>query len=971
MKKRLGFALTLLSLTAHALVEPTASTKAISKDPFSVYQWALLNQGQSQTRNHGADDLSSVRVTGTPGYDLGLDPAVDYDALMKRETVVALLDTGADTTHEDLQGAFALNLAECENTKTPSFARGDRDGNGYLSDCLGWDFTQNTQRMTDPQGHGTHLSAIIAAVKNNSRGIRGISNRVKVLPLPVMGASLTWLAERVQKALRYAIDRRVDVINMSMGWPLAEDNAGVRALVREAIAKNIAVVAAAGNDGTNEPVFPCTYPGVICVGSADLQGRLSADSNFGAQVDFLAPGEDILSAIPKGRTSTSFAVPGYDFLSGSSQSAAEISGLLAVLRGIYPAEKVSTLYARLALSARMNRGAKDVAFALHGIPSLKKALNVSSQALVQPVMKEDHLLYFNKNGETLTFPLTVQNLGTVSGTVQVRVSAKSATVALDYRTSLAALAFEEQRRIDVPLQIKNADGDNQVDLTIEIEHGGATVSYRHHVTLVRKFSTDAATAYDIVGARTGALGARVNGRFKANLTALRDPQFKLGGPTYYSFDPVSASFALLKKDGAHFRFTESAALTGASRINGVYVTDINLDGRPDLMVYAEASTAKPGFAAADFYLFDLDLKPLLGRASRWHLEWNTDSEAPPAPAVFAYIPAQVNGLGRIALPAQVLSGLVPAADQKSGVLSANTLSNGVHFYYFWPEVSKTGVTLVKRLIDTQDFRADFAARLGLTWREDLRPILSAGTPARVLLSVTKGAKETVYQVEAKDLSAWRERNFKLTMLPSLNYAWSRLNLTDVKYVGTKGVAQGIASGMGQQLDPQRLRWAFWRGDKSEARVYNLKVADEQDHLEKLSSLYLRSDGSLSAYVLTRDALQEQTVRADGTSAMRSMPIARFTYVPSELMNLVFVPTYTGNDQNSAAAFYVDKTALNQPYVYVIRTEGSAISASANTTLEIPANCMALDPGTSERWHQSLLQMVCDYGSVQRLLHIPL
>ena len=331
-------------------IRPHPRSQPVTNDPLVNFQWALESNGQQVVLPNGTN-IDSEFIHSLQDSDLGITDIIDQmEAKVERDLVVAVVDFGVDYNHPEIVNSIAYNSIECDKGKNPSHPKEDRDGNGYKGDCLGWNLTSESERGEDNNpmdkvGHGTHIAGIIAAEKNNGQGIAGVSNKLKVLPIKVMhrwqsqgsdprGKSFT---DKVAKGILYAITRGVDVINLSLGWPSSLDNQHIRQAVREAIDKGIIVVAAAGNNKNSRPIAPCSYPDVLCVGSSRIDKKVASFSNFGAHVDVVAPGDQILSLFPfsihnKYRANI-FNLPGYEVKSGTSQSAPYVSAVAALLKG--------------------------------------------------------------------------------------------------------------------------------------------------------------------------------------------------------------------------------------------------------------------------------------------------------------------------------------------------------------------------------------------------------------------------------------------------------------------------------------------------------------------------------------------------------------------------------------------------------------------------------------------------------------
>jgi subtilisin family serine protease len=212
---------------------------------------------------------------------------------------------------------------------------------------VGDNYTNTTERyygnnlVSGPNGdHGSHVAGIIAAVRTNNIGIKGVADNVKIMVLRVVPDG----DERdkdVANAIRYAVDNGATVINMSFGKPYSPYKSAVDEAVRYALSKDVLLVHAAGNDSKNTDVednFPndkiANYNQVnwIEVGASSWYPKkklIPAEfSNYAMEnVDVFAPGVDINSCIPESK---------YASFDGTSMAAPVTAGVAAVLRSYYP-----------------------------------------------------------------------------------------------------------------------------------------------------------------------------------------------------------------------------------------------------------------------------------------------------------------------------------------------------------------------------------------------------------------------------------------------------------------------------------------------------------------------------------------------------------------------------------------------------------------------------------------------------------
>lgn len=165
--------------------------------------------------------------------------------------------------------------------------------------------------------HGTALAGLIADVAPAAR-LLSIEAFADDSGDPDVGVSTTISLAR---AIDAAIDRKADVINLSIAGPR---DPLVGRMVRQALSRGIVVVAAAGNDGPDAPPrYPAAYDGVVAVTATDPKNQPYADGAQGSHIVVAAPGVDVRATVSEG-------VVGY--VTGTSVAAAQVSGVAALLR---------------------------------------------------------------------------------------------------------------------------------------------------------------------------------------------------------------------------------------------------------------------------------------------------------------------------------------------------------------------------------------------------------------------------------------------------------------------------------------------------------------------------------------------------------------------------------------------------------------------------------------------------------------
>ena len=246
--------------------------------------------------------------------------------------IVAVVDTGVDLNHKDLKENIFINHNEIA-------ANGiDDDKNGFLDDSQGFNFAarpgENDHNEEDPTSaqddyqHGTHVAGIIGAVQNNGFGISGIAPNVKIMPLRWMIKGSGWGSDAID-AIHYAVKMGARVINAS--WGGIGYSKALEEAVKDAEAKGVLFVVSAGNNKTDNDTIPrhpanLRFTNVIAVANTDEFDELAKTSNYGkSQVELAAPGENIYST---------FLYNGFGKLSGTSMSAAHVSGVAALLLSV-------------------------------------------------------------------------------------------------------------------------------------------------------------------------------------------------------------------------------------------------------------------------------------------------------------------------------------------------------------------------------------------------------------------------------------------------------------------------------------------------------------------------------------------------------------------------------------------------------------------------------------------------------------
>jgi subtilisin len=239
---------------------------------------------------------------------------------------VAVLDTGIDTNHPDLMSNY----------------KG------------GYDFVDDDNNPTDDNGHGTHVSGIIAAVAGNGIGVIGVAPKAYLYAVKVCDAQGFGSLIRIIEGIEWAVDNGMKIISMSVGGIIhsfAEEYACQRAYD-----SGLLLVAAAGNEWGGPVTYPARFPSVIAVSATCSNDSLAEFSSRGEKVELAAPGHAINSTMPtyavylNNNPNQNYSM-NYDRMSGTSMACPHVTGTAALVWFRYPSMTNVEVRQRLRIQA--------------------------------------------------------------------------------------------------------------------------------------------------------------------------------------------------------------------------------------------------------------------------------------------------------------------------------------------------------------------------------------------------------------------------------------------------------------------------------------------------------------------------------------------------------------------------------------------------------------------------------------------
>jgi subtilisin family serine protease len=305
-----------------------------------VYQTPMLNIHLPRQRIQGVHENLSEGTNRTWGM-VAIQAPEAWRVSKGEGIVVAVSDTGIYRSHGDLKENIWQNPGETGRDaqgRNKATNRIDDDANGHIDDTWGWAFNTNNNNPYDEHYHGTHVAGTIAAPMNGI-GVVGAAPKAKLMSLKFIGGNGSGTDLGGAQTIVYAAKNGARIVNCS--WGGSGDSPVITDAVAYAQARNVLVVTAAGNDGSNTDRFLHIPSGinldnVISVGAtANRAGAKARFSNYGIlTVDLAAPGVDVMSTFnPLANTSKRSL---YAKLSGTSMASPHVAGVAALIWSAQP-----------------------------------------------------------------------------------------------------------------------------------------------------------------------------------------------------------------------------------------------------------------------------------------------------------------------------------------------------------------------------------------------------------------------------------------------------------------------------------------------------------------------------------------------------------------------------------------------------------------------------------------------------------
>jgi hypothetical protein len=243
------------------------------------------------------------------------------------DVIIAIVDGGTEIAHLDLNDNIWQNQQEIEGITGI-----DDDGNGFIDDHYGWNFANNSgdptglPNLTINADHGTHTAGIASAVTNNITGVAGTSWNATIMGVCASDETSDRVIAYGFEGIVYAAENGADIISCSWG-SLGGYSYFEQEVINYATSLGCIVIAAAGNNSTDQSHYPSSYENVLCVAGTTVDDERYGSTNYGKDVDLAGPAVSIYST---------FSDNTYGYSTGTSMSAPMVSGAAGLVKTLNP-----------------------------------------------------------------------------------------------------------------------------------------------------------------------------------------------------------------------------------------------------------------------------------------------------------------------------------------------------------------------------------------------------------------------------------------------------------------------------------------------------------------------------------------------------------------------------------------------------------------------------------------------------------
>jgi len=912
-------------------------------DTFFKDQWYLKNTGQEG--NIKTADNHKEYYKGKTGFDINWSAEFVKSLPTKNEVIVAVVDSGVDVNHPDLKGRIWTN-PECLTNRKQTI-------------CNGVNALSRNGDIKDQTGHGTHIAGIIAA-NINKFGISGMTgNNIKILPVKAWNANdknqvgfkyksknkqFFYITDLIAGGILYAIRKGAKVINISSGWPAPFQTASMKKVMDLADKENVVIVAAAGNDNKEAPIFPCTHKSVICVGAVGRKGDTTLSSNYGGRVDLYAPGESIVSLYPKSTCaglvnvstkddkqkeclksyieSRHLRITGYERSSGTSFSAPMVAATVAMMFAQDPSLTINEIKARLYSTTK---DLEDKKVYGNGMLDFKKALLAKDVFYTQPNFKNIFSIQLDNNNFKLNLP--IENFGVEQENIDISISFDNENIALEKSEfKIDKLLKGSSTHLTLTGLVNKLDVDAFSKIRVTIKSSHFTKSFSNGIYFTRNFPKLVKTKkvdLNVSNFTKVFKKGKVANEHRLKSVIQNNEQNER---FYFKelIDKKTRRLNILEIDILKNKsISKSIDLKKDLVVKNVFYRDIDLDGKKDYILYGYDKE----FAEIFFYFYNSDLKELFKGKSRWTYSTTKypislfNPETGKTEAFWSLV--KTDKFGTLSLPTRLINYDLPVEDKSGDILNDYALKTYGHLFYIKPIVAKDGkVNIQWRAFDSFNFVKDLMKKYKVDRRNNMSIFALKSDKETnsftALMSIGMRGINKVIKIKKTGINLSTELLYDGYMSIPYN-TWDRVDGNDIFMAITHRTLMRRYV-LGNKTGKTMLRSNKWK-----------------DPLVNYKNSSLLSDGSLVSFIESRFSLN--SFLEDGT--VSKLPVNRESSFPNVAFSELIQPLKYSN----MPSFLIDSTTIlgNQEYIMTLdKSRGNKLIRPIKYSFYFPNNCVRIE-----------------------------
>jgi len=910
------------------------------------YQWYL--EANNQVILNDIDDINAETVKATEAYDINYNNIVSAES--DEEVIVAVIDHGVDIEHPDLKNMIYKNKAECSRFGKVRFkAEDDLDGNGYIGDCNGMDFSEDLEKgnpvVKDKNGHGTHVAGIIAA-ENNATGVAGLAPNAKILPIKVFATkksgddkptkSIT-VIDRIAKAMIYAADSNAKVINLSLGWPRSLDNELIRDAVKYAQDKGSIIVAASGNNSNNATISPCNYHGVICVGASRADGKWANFSNYGGNVDIVAPGEQIISTHPQTITSKIFSLNGYEIKNGTSQASPMVAAYIAYLAGKHPqatnTELISHIYSS---SVNITNDDKFSAFGLMQVTDAKTKLQAN---VFRPIFKQQEMILI-KDGK-FTLPIDIQSYSALDNKVEITIKSLTDNITLSSTQFNKKIENFGSAEIIIEGELISEMKDNISMIEIEIKSTNFTRKFTNRLTLIND---------TLSRAKSFNIASDIDPR---RILTINDPLELFNTPTYsllnYDKESKDLTISILSKNDSSIDIGASRTFTNTLKLISFAKLDSNYDSQEDYILKL-LNTVDEQRIIKVFYL-DKDLNSLYSEFE--FIKYNPEGAIGKK---VNYLPKIINGK-KIATETFVEMGVIPQAQLDLNPFVARPNDKTLRIYTLTPVKVNDTWELQTVMVSDEEFESNLKSdytELAYLYYLNMKPMNKSEFYAGKfnILTFIDGLSAKDLKNLAIDSNLDSELSGKLPYRQNPNTFYkTTFNIT--KSPSRNEELHAIYAQNGYKINIYTLA-----GDKVRYTGKN-----KRDSVIGHIATYIDTEAT-KMFIQTKSK-----IKLVKRNTVMERPVTRFSFLPGTLLTDLFYPIALNKNGELRPAIYVDGTSISTNHISIITEEDNKLISPVKYSVHVPRSCRTLNPVFNKDANTFKYVLLCKKDGESKMMEV--